>query len=251
MRKKLIAANLKMHKNIDEAKKYISKLSNLVVKKGDRDVVVAASSILLSEMKRACNISLISLSAQNVHWENSGAFTGELSPQVLKDLGINYTILGHSERRQYFGESDESLNKRLKNAIKNNLSVIFCIGESLKERQSNKTEERLNFQIEKAFKGISKEDMKNISIAYEPIWAIGTGLSATSSQAEETHQAIRKTIEKLYDLELANNMQILYGGSVKPKNAKEILSQKNIDGVLVGGASLDPNDFIQIINFDS
>jgi len=248
MRRPMMAANFKMNKTVKEATNYIKEFSKLV-DIDDRDVIIGASSILLYAMKQELNNKNIELSSQNVHWEDSGAFTGETSAKVVKDLGINYTILGHSERRQYFCDTNETLNKRVKNALKNNLQIIFCIGETLEERESNKTLDKVSTQLNEGLLDITIEEMKNISIAYEPIWAIGTGVTASPKQAQDTHEAIREILGKLFDKNTAEATRILYGGSVKPTNVKELMSQKDIDGALVGGASLTPESFIQIVKF--
>jgi len=250
MRKSMIAANFKMNKNIDEAITYIKEFSTLVKDVENIDIVIGASPILLYAMKNELKTDKIELSAQNVHWKDSGAFTAETSAKVVKSLGINYTILGHSERRQYFCETDETLNLRVKNALNNDLKIIFCIGETLEEREANKTIEKVSTQLKEGLKEISIGEMKNISIAYEPIWAIGTGVTATPEQAQNTHKEIRTLLKEMFDQEIADSTRILYGGSVKPANVKELMSQEDIDGALVGGASLKPESFIQIVKFN-
>jgi triosephosphate isomerase len=191
--------------------------------------------------------SNIGLGAQNVFWEDSGAFTGEISAPILKDIGVQYVIIGHSERRQYFGETDETVNKRIKAALKHDLTPIVCVGEVLKERESNKTFDVIKKQCEGAFAGLTSEQMEKLIIAYEPVWAIGTGKTATPAQAQEVHQFIRKLLTKLYGDNVAQTVRIQYGGSVKPENSAELMSQPDIDGALVGGASLKAESFIGII----
>ncbi|HQP11019.1 MAG TPA: triose-phosphate isomerase, partial [Candidatus Omnitrophota bacterium] len=189
----------------------------------------------------------IGLGAQNVYWEDSGAFTGEISAPILKDIGVQYVIIGHSERRQYFGETDETVNKRIKAALKHDLTPIVCVGEVLKEREGNKTFDVIKKQCEGAFAGLTAEQMEKLIIAYEPVWAIGTGKTATPVQAQEVHQFIRKLLAKLYNDDVAQTVRIQYGGSVKPENSAELMSQPDIDGALVGGASLKADSFIGII----
>ncbi|MBN2693344.1 triose-phosphate isomerase [bacterium] len=247
MRKLLIAANFKMYKTISEAKEYMNRFLPLVKNVSDVDIVLAGQAILLPLMVELADGSNVEISAQNIHWEDEGAYTGELSSKTAKSFGLTYTILGHSERREYFGETDETVNKRLKNALKNGLKTIFCIGETLSERESGKTFEKVEKQVKEGFKDIAVEDLKNISIAYEPIWAIGTGVTATPEQAQEVHEYIRKLLSTIYSKEIADSFRILYGGSVKPENAKELMEKADIDGALVGGASLDPEKFHKIV----
>ena len=249
MRIPLIAANFKMNKTVTEAIDYFNEFKKLTKDVKDVDIVVATPNILLYPLVDIVKDTNINLSAENVHWADNGAFTGETSAKTLKDLGVNYTILGHSERRQMFCETNETVNKRLHNSLKNGVKVIFCIGETLSEREENKTIEKVSSQITEGFKNITTEMMKDIAIAYEPIWAIGTGKTASSQQAQEVHAEIRKILAKLFNEEVAQNTRILYGGSVKPANIKELMSQNDIDGALVGGASLKPESFIQIVKF--
>jgi len=249
MRKKIIAANFKMNKTLNEALEYFERLKKLTKDFDQAEIIVAVPDLLLKSSLEVVKGSNIKLSAQNVHWEDKGAFTAETSPLTLKDLGIDHTLIGHSERRKMFCETDETVNKRLKNAIKNDLNVILCIGETLKEREDDKTFDVVKRQITEGLKDINKEQMKNVSIAYEPVWAIGTGRSATAIQAEEVHGEIRKIIKELYDDKVSENLRILYGGSVKPGNIKELMVMENIDGALVGGASLDADTFIKIVKY--
>ncbi len=249
MRTPLIAANFKMNKTVSEAIEYFNEFKKLTVDVNDVEIVVATPNILLYPLVDIVKETNINLSAENVHWENSGAFTGETSPATLKDMGVNYTVLGHSERREMFCETNETVNKRLHNALKNGVKAIFCIGETLSEREENKTIEKVTTQIKEGFKGITSEMMKNIAIAYEPIWAIGTGKTATSQQAQEVHAEIRKILAEMFNDNVAQSTRILYGGSVKPANVKELMAMEDIDGALVGGASLKPESFIQIVKF--
>lgn len=191
----------------------------------------------------------IKIGAQNMHWEEKGAYTGEISGKMLKSIGVEYVIIGHSERRQYFAETDETVNKKIKSALANNLKPIVCVGETLEQREDNKTKEIVTTQIEKAFEGINANELKNIIVAYEPIWAIGTGKTATKEDANATIMQIRKKIEEMYGQNEANGVIIQYGGSVKSSNAKELFEMSDIDGGLVGGASLNANEFSKIVNF--
>ncbi len=193
--------------------------------------------------------SNIHLGAQNMHWEASGAYTGEVSAEMLKSVGVEYVIIGHSERRAYFAETDETVNKKIKSALKNDLKPIVCVGESLEQRENGETKEIITSQVEKALTDIKKEDINNIIIAYEPIWAIGTGKTATSEDANNSIKAIREKIRELYDEETAENIIIQYGGSVKASNSKELFDTSDIDGALVGGASLKVEEFANIINY--
>lgn len=239
-RKKLIAANWKMNKTPLETKEYLDSFS----KPKDVDVIlfVPYTSLHLQ--------TSIILGAQNMYFEESGAFTGEISPSMLKDIGCNYVLIGHSDRRHIFNETDEDINNKIKIALKHNFKIIFCVGETAKERQNKKTEKVIEKQLESGLKDVPS--LKNISIAYEPVWAISRGDSntkpATKEDAEEAHKLIRDLIKKSYDEKTAEKIRIIYGGSVKPKNAKDILKMNNIDGALVGNASLDPKSFSDICN---
>jgi triosephosphate isomerase len=248
MRIPIIAGNWKMHKTINEAVQFVSDIKGKI-QGTDVEVVICAPFILLLPLKEAVEGSNIKLGAQNMHWENQGAFTGEISPLMLQDIGIDYCIIGHSERRQYFGETDETVNKKIHSALKHDIKPIFCVGESLEERESGKTEEIVKNQIQKGLENISAEDVTKIVIAYEPIWAIGTGKTATAEQANEVIYQIRETIKELYGDEIYTEIRIQYGGSVKGSNAEEIMNQEDIDGALVGGASLLSDEFVQIVNF--
>jgi triosephosphate isomerase len=201
---------------------------------------------MLSEVKKVIEGSTIQLGAQNIFWEEKGAFTGEVSPPMLKDAGCQYVTIGHSERRQYFGETNETVNKKVKAALAHELTPIMCIGESLEEREKGNTMDKVETQINSGLEGLGKDEIRRIVIAYEPIWAIGTGVTATPSQAEEVHNFIRKKLTEKYGNEIASYAIILYGGSVKPANTYSILKENNINGALVGGASLEADSFIQI-----
>jgi len=249
MRTPLIAANFKMNKTVSEAIEYFNEFKKLTTDVKNVEIVVATPNILLYPLVDIVKGTNINLSAENIHWKDNGAFTGETSAVTLKDMGINYTVLGHSERREMFCETNETVNKRLLNALKNGVKVIFCIGETLSERENNKTIEKVTAQITEGFKSITPDMMKDIAIAYEPIWAIGTGKTATSQQAQEIHSEIRNILKDMFNESVANSTRILYGGSVKPANVKELMSMEDIDGALVGGASLKPESFIQIVKF--
>ena len=246
-RKKLIAANWKMNKNIEESVSFIKEFK-ILVEKNNKDIAIVPPFTALIELKKNLNGTKIKLGAQNMHFEEKGAFTGEVSASILKDAGCEYVILGHSERRIYFDETDEMISKKIKMALKNKLKVILCIGENLEQRENNETKAIIKFQLENCLRNISNNEMKDIVIAYEPVWAIGTGKTATPEQAEEVHLFIRELLKKLYDGNISENIRIIYGGSVNEKNAKELLAMKNIDGALVGGASLDPKSFAEICN---
>ena len=248
MRKKIIAGNWKMNNDLQGSEKLIVELKNLLKdEKPNCDIIICPPFTSLSEASKLLKGSIIKLGAQNMHFEENGAFTGEVSSSMLKSAGCEYVILGHSERRTIFNESDELINKKIKKALSSGLKPIFCVGELLEERENGSTNDVVKRQVLKGLEGISASDMKNIIIAYEPVWAIGTGKTATPDQAQEVHEFIRDLIEIEYSLEVANDITIQYGGSVKPDNAKELLSQKDIDGALVGGACLKADSFMGII----
>ena len=211
------------------------------------DVVIAPPFTALEAARETIGSANIGLSAQNVFWEEKGAFTGEISPSMLLDVGCDWVIIGHSERRQFFGETDETVNKRMKAALSAGLKPIFCVGETLDDRESEKTNSVIEAQLVGGFAGIPADDLDQIVVAYEPVWAIGTGKTASPEQAEEVHAFIRKWVSDNYSASIAEGLRILYGGSVKPDNAKELMGQENIDGALVGGASLKAGDFSAII----
>jgi len=236
--KLLIVANWKMNKTIKEAVSLVKELKKL---KSPNEVVICPPYTALQDVAKELKGSKIHLGSQNIHFEDSGAFTGEISPLMLKELNVKYVIIGHSERRQYFNETNETVNKKLRAALKHKLHPIFCVGETLEQREAGETEDVIEKQLKEGLQSISKEDMKKITIAYEPVWAIGTGRTASPEQAQEVHEFIRKTIGE-------PKVKILYGGSVKPDNAADLLSQKDIDGALVGGASLDAKNFSEIVS---
>lgn len=248
MRKPIIGGNWKMNLGTpSETEKMLKKFRSSVKKIDKVDIVIAppfTSIITAVELVKKSNIKI---GAQNMYFEEKGAYTGEISPVFLKELGVEYIILGHSERRDIFKESDELINKKLKKALSMNFNPIVCIGEHLKEREEGKTKEVIHKQIQDTFKGLTKNELVKTVIAYEPIWAIGTGKTATPEQAEEIHLFIREILSLKYDDDTANAIRIQYGGSIKPNNAKELFEKENIDGGLVGGASLQADSLLEII----
>ncbi len=247
MRKAIIAGNWKMNLTPSQGVELVNELKPLV-KDADCDVVVCVPATDIDAVGKAIKGSNIKLGAENVHFAESGAYTGEISADMLLELGVEYVVIGHSERRQYFNETNETVNKRTLQALKKGLIPIVCIGETLEERETNKTEEVLYTQIVEGLKGV--EDLTKLVIAYEPVWAIGTGKTATSEQANETIGFIRKTLAKIFCEDCAQKVRIQYGGSMKPSNAKELMAMEEIDGGLIGGASLKAVDFSQIVNYN-
>ena len=247
MRKPIIAGNWKMNNTASEGVALVKAIAPLV-KNASCDVVVCVPAIDIPAVSEALKGTNIGLGAENVHYAEKGAFTGEISAAMLKEYGVKYVIIGHSERRQYFGETDETVNKRTLTAIAAGLTPIVCIGESLEERETGKTEEVLARQIHEGMKNI--QDITKIVIAYEPIWAIGTGKTATAEQANETIGFIRKTIGEMFCPKCAEALRIQYGGSMNAGNCKELMAMPEIDGGLIGGASLKAPDFAAIVNFD-
>ncbi|KDR93894.1 triosephosphate isomerase [Peptoclostridium litorale DSM 5388] len=248
MRIPIIAGNWKMNKTIKEAVAFIEEIKPQI-EGTDVEVILCAPFILLKDMKEVSKGSNIKIGAQNMHFEESGAYTGEVSVLNLKEIGMDYVIIGHSERRQYFGETDENVNKKVKKALEYDINPIVCVGETLEERQAEKTRDKVKLQVEKAIEGLTHEQASRIVVAYEPIWAIGTGMAATSSDANEVIEYIRQTLESIYSSETAEKIRVQYGGSVKPQNVEEIMNEPDIDGALVGGASLDPQSFVKLVNF--
>ena len=246
LRKAVIAGNWKMNKTRPEAKALIAELSPLV-KDADCGVVICVPYTNLETALDATKGTNIGVGAENCHWAESGAFTGEISARMLAEMGVEYVIIGHSERRQYFGETDVTVQKRVRAALDAGLTVILCVGELLEQRESGITEEIVGMQTKVALGGVTKEELKNIILAYEPVWAIGTGKTATAEQANEVNHYIRTVVEKLYDKETANGLTIQYGGSMNAKNAEELLDQPDVDGGLIGGASLKAPDFAAIV----
>ena len=248
MRTPFIAGNWKMFKTTKEAKKFADEFKK-IYKTSDVRVAIAAPYTQLEALVKAFKGTGIGVGAQNMHWEDEGAFTGEISAPMLKEIGVDYCVIGHSERRQYFKETDATVNKKLKKALSVGILPILCVGESLKTREAKEQNAFVEKQIVADFKGISAEDAKKITVAYEPIWAIGTGKTATPKQAQQMCAHIRKVLKKLYGMEVSEEITIQYGGSVKPTNASELMNQEDIDGALVGGASLKPADFLEIVHF--
>ncbi len=244
-----MAGNWKMNKTTGEAIDLVRELKAAISGVKGVEVAVAPPFTALYAVCKELEGSSIRLAAQNLYWEEKGAFTGEVSPLMLKEVGCHYVIIGHSERRQFFGETDETVNRRIKAALAQGLKVIFCIGEILKEREEGKTFSVIERQVEDGLKNLSDKEMKNMVTAYEPVWAIGTGKTATPGQAEEVHRFIRGKIEKLYSREVSEEIRIQYGGSVTPENIKGLMEQANIDGALVGGASLKAESFSKIVRF--
>ena len=248
MRTPIIAGNWKMHYTVDETVKVINELKPLV-KDAKVDVVLCVPFTSLDAALKAVKGSNIKIGAQNMHFEEKGAFTGEIAPGMLEAMGVDYVVLGHSERRQYFNETDEALNKKVKAAFAHNLLPILCCGETLEERENGTTNAVVGAQIKADLEGLSKELAEKVVIAYEPIWAIGTGKTATDEQANETIKAIRDIVAEMFGSEVAEKVRIQYGGSVKPNTIKAQMAMSDIDGALVGGASLVVNDFSAIVNY--
>jgi triosephosphate isomerase len=248
MRKKILAANWKMNLTHSEAESYLQSFVTEIRDFSDVDVVIIPPfTAIPAALAASERIQTIRIGAQNMHWEKSGAFTGEISATMLRALYVRYVILGHSERRSLFGETDEIINRKVKAALDAGLRPIFCLGETLHERDSNQFKTVLERQIRKGLEGVSPHDLTEVVLAYEPCWAIGTGRTATPAQAEEAHAFIRSVLALLSDGATADRIRIQYGGSVKPDNVESLMREKNIDGLLVGGASLDPRSFAQII----
>jgi triosephosphate isomerase len=246
-RRKVVAGNWKMNKTVPEALALVRELRGLVSSLQGVEVVVAPPFVALAAVAQEVAGSNIRLAAQNCHWEASGAFTGEVSAAMLKDVGCTYVILGHSERRQFFGETDETVNKRTRAVLKAGMTPIVCVGETLAEREGNRTLEVVERQVAGALAGFSAAEVGGFVLAYEPVWAIGTGRTATSEQAQEVHAAIRAQLGRLYDSGTAGRVRIQYGGSVKADNAAELMGKPDVDGALVGGASLKAGDFAAIV----
>lgn len=248
MRIPFIAGNWKMYKNIADAKEYAMKFKTLYHGTDVKTAVFAPYPqlpLLIEEFKGTG----IGVGAQNVHFAKEGAYTGEVSVPMLQELGVDYCLVGHSERRQYFGETDETVNLKLRALLETEILPVVCVGETLDEREAGNEETVVSNQVKLAFEGVSAEDAAKVTVAYEPVWAIGTGKTATAEQANQMCYCIRMTLADIYDMETADKVVIQYGGSVKPANATEIMNMEEIDGALVGGASLDPLNFIEIINF--
>lgn len=248
MRRPIIAGNWKMHKTIGEAVALVNEIKKNI-NETDVEVVVCCPFTALSDVKKTIGDSKLKLGAQNMHWEASGAYTGEISADMLKEIGVEYVILGHSERRQYFKETDEIVNKKVLKAIEKNLKPILCVGESLEKREAGKTFEVVKRQTLAALADVGEADLEKIVIAYEPIWAIGTGKTATAEEANSVIAYIREVIQQQFNDTISEIIRIQYGGSVKASNASEIMNEADIDGALVGGASLDAEGFLGIVHF--
>jgi len=247
MRKPIIAGNWKMHKTIGDAIELVNGLKRELYDVTEADIVVCPVYTALADVSEALEASNIAVGAQDMFWEEQGAFTGEISAAMIKDTGAKYVIIGHSERRQYFNETNETVNKRAKAALATGLTPIICVGETLEQREANKTLDVIKDHIQGGLSGFSKEDLLKCVIAYEPVWAIGTGKTATPEQAQEVHAYIRGLLAELFDQSTADAVRIQYGGSVKPENVTALMAQADIDGGLVGGASLKVDLFTQIV----
>jgi triosephosphate isomerase len=250
MRKPLIAGNWKMNITPTEAGEFLEAFKPLVSNVKDVEIAVCPTFVALNVATYLTKGTNIKVGAQNLYWEKSGAFTGEIAGNMIKELGCEYVIIGHSERRQYFGETDQTVNKKIFAAYEAGLTPIVCVGETLAEREANKVESVITTQMKNGLKGLNAKDHSSIVIAYEPVWAIGTGKTATPEQANEVHILIRKLLTEIFDKETAAKIRIQYGGSVNPANVKELMSQSDIDGALVGGASLKPDSFEKLVKFN-
>jgi triosephosphate isomerase len=245
-KKPFIAGNWKLHKTISEAVDLVTRLRKASSELKDSRLVVIPPFTALHAVSKALQGSSIQVGAQNVYWEDKGAYTGEISAPLIKDAGCSYVVIGHSERRQYFGETNKTVNQKIKAALAHNLVPIMCIGESLEERENGETIKKVKTQLSDGLEGLTKEEIIQIIIAYEPIWAIGTGLTATPDQAQDVHSFIREKLEEKHGNEVSSCAIILYGGSVKPENSFSLLKEKDINGALVGGASLKAESFVEI-----
>ena len=248
-RRPLIAGNWKMYKTGAEAVETARQLADRIDRGRDRDVMIAPSFTALTSVAQVLKDSPVAVGAQNIFWEEEGAFTGEISPSMLVAAGCDYTLIGHSERRQYFGETDETVHKRIRTALKHDLIPVLCIGETEKERESDETFSILDKQVRIGLEGFSLNDLEALVLAYEPVWAIGTGKTATSEQAQEVHAYLRARIDNCFGDQLSRSVRILYGGSVKPANISELMAMPDIDGALVGGASLKADVFSEIVDY--
>ncbi len=249
MRRKVIAANWKMFKTVGQARQYIEKFKAILAEGPEPgvDVLLFPPFTALQEVAAALKGSRIGFGAQNMHWEDEGAYTGEIAPGMLRDLGCTHVLLGHSERRQFFGETDETVNRKAKAALKHSLTPIVCVGEKIEDREAGNTEKVVRVQLEGSLKDFEADGMEKVIIAYEPIWAIGTGRTASEADAQEVNAFIRRVIAGMVGQKAAGVVRIQYGGSVKPDNALGLMSQPDIDGALVGGAGLDPVSFAGIV----
>lgn len=247
MRRPLIAANWKLNNTVPEALKFVTAFTSELKSTGNVDVVIAPPFTALYAVNEAMDGTELKLAAQNLYWEETGAFTGEISGLMLRDAGCSYVIVGHSERRQLFGDTDDTVNRRLVAAIKSGLKPIMCVGETLEERESNRTWDVVGRQLRDGLKGIDLATLADFVIAYEPVWAIGTGRNATPDQAQEVHGLMRSYLKDKHGTTVADRTRLLYGGSVKPSNSRDLMQKPDIDGALVGGASLNPQHFAAIV----
>lgn len=247
MRKPIIAGNWKMYKTLSQAVEFVQEVKTSIPESTKVDAVICAPALFLPSLVKEAEGSALEIGAQTMHFENEGAFTGEISPAQLEDLKVNYVILGHSERREYNNETDESVNKKVHAAFEHGMTPIICVGETLDDREKSHTMVKVSSQVGAALKGLTKNQVAKTVIAYEPIWAIGTGKTATSEDANTVCEGIRKTVADIAGEEAAEAVRIQYGGSVKPANIKELLSMEHIDGALVGGASLEPDSYLQLL----
>ncbi|MEG2420818.1 MAG: triose-phosphate isomerase [Oscillospiraceae bacterium] len=247
-RKTIIAGNWKMNKTLTETRAYAEELKGILGKPKWCEVVLCVPAVNLTGAIRAFKDCKVSIGAETCHYEQNGAYTGEVSAEMLKDLGVKYVIIGHSERRQYYNETDLTVNKKVRAALENGLRPIVCVGESLDERELGVTMDLISYQVKCALSGVSPEQVRHIVMAYEPLWAIGTGKTASAQQAAEVCRAIRTVIRKLYGARIARSVTVQYGGSMNAKNAKELLANEDVDGGLIGGAALNPADFVEIVN---
>lgn len=250
-RKKVMAGNWKMHKTVGESVALVEQLREALAEVTGREILVCPPFTALYAVAQALQESNIKVGAQNLYPAEQGAYTGETSPKMILDVGCSHVILGHSERRQYFQESDQFVNEKLKVALEYGLKPVLCVGETLEQRGEGRQKTVVSFQVERGLQGIPAEAMKDVAVAYEPIWAIGTGHTATPQQADEMHATIRNNLSGLYGDAVAQDVCILYGGSVKPGNVDELMAQPEVDGALVGGASLDAESFVRIVKFQS
>jgi triosephosphate isomerase (TIM) len=249
MRKKLIAGNWKMYKNAEQTAEFFKQFLPLVAGHMRDEILICPPYTDLQTALNSAKGSNVLVGAQNLHWEKEGAFTGEISAPMLTSMNVTHVIIGHSERRQYFNETDDTVNRKLETALENGLTPIVCVGEVLEEREAGLTEDVLRRQCVRAFNGISAKKAAKMVIAYEPVWAIGTGKTATPQIASDAHGVIRHEVEKAFGKDFSENLRILYGGSVKAENATTLMSEQEIDGALVGGASLDPASFSKIVHY--
>lgn len=251
MRTPIIAGNWKLNMNPEQTAEFVAAIKDKLPESNKVESLICAPAVDLDALKKAAAGSELRVGAENAYFEDEGAFTGETSPKVLNEMGINYCIIGHSERRGYFHETDEDINKKAKALLANNVTPIVCCGESLETREANKQEEWVVGQIKADLEGLAADQVSKLVIAYEPIWAIGTGKTASSDQAEEMCKTIRDTVKDLYNEETAENVRIQYGGSVNPGNVKELMAKPDIDGGLVGGASLKPDSYLALVNYQN